>query len=611
MNFPYWEVSWAGSGFFIALIAISHVFISHFAVGGGLWLVLSEIRARRNNDTAMLEYVRSHTKFFLLVTMVAGALSGVGIWLAISVYSPGATSFMIHTFVMAWATEWVFFFVEIVSLFVYYHYWDSMEPGKHIFVGWVYFIAAWMSLFLINGIISFMLTPGAWLKTQSMWDGFFNPTFVPSLAFRTALALVMAGVYGILTSSWLKDAELRQRMVRWCAIWLGLPIVGALITGYSYLEALPALHKGFVLGGSPEILPYFKGFLWISPILFGLAVVAIVKLPQKVQVGLSVALMVLGFMYIGSFEYVREASRRPYIVGDYMYSNNVLKSDLAKVQKAGVLKSAQMGGAQGNQRGEQAVRGQGAVQPDLSALSFGGRRLERHSAQDGQVPGCLRPGVLHFGDGQTEPVYAPLPGQCRRAQRPGHLFCASSRSKKKSLTEKAEPSGSAQFHAALPDASPRFRFAPADPRLSFMAVYPGPPSKEIRLVADQKIIQAPSTVAKKKLPVKVVSKNNYILLASTNQSMHFQVVAPGKLALLTPPSHIKAQLIKRGEVPELITQGVELEFSLLDPQPKLRTPGYWSELKKYFKDLSAPKGKLALQSGGRGVRIGPHGAGAL
>ena len=88
--------------------------------------------------------------------------------------------------------------------------------------------------------------------------------------------------------------------------------------------------------------------------------------------------------------------------------------------------------------------------------------------------------------------------------------------------------------------------------------------------------------------------SKYILLAATNQGMHFQVASPGKMALLTPPSHIKAQLIKRGEVPEIISQGVELEFALLDTQDKLHTPGYWAELKKYFSNLGAPKGKLAF-----------------
>jgi cytochrome bd-type quinol oxidase subunit 1 len=142
--------------------------------------------------------------------MVAGALSGVGIWLVISVYNPQATSFLIHTFVLAWATEWTCFLVEIASLFLYYYTFDRMAPGKHIFIGWVYFVAAWLSLFFINGIIGFMFTPGAWLQTGNFWDALFNPSFWPSLAFRTFLALTLAGIYGLMTSSWLQDDDLRQ-----------------------------------------------------------------------------------------------------------------------------------------------------------------------------------------------------------------------------------------------------------------------------------------------------------------------------------------------------------------------------------------------------------------
>ena len=90
----------------IAIIAILHVVISHLAVGGGLFLVLTEGKALRTKNPALLEYVRKHTWFFLLLTMVFGGMSGVGIWFIIALVNPAATSSLIHTFVFGWAIEW-------------------------------------------------------------------------------------------------------------------------------------------------------------------------------------------------------------------------------------------------------------------------------------------------------------------------------------------------------------------------------------------------------------------------------------------------------------------------------------------------------------------------
>lgn len=42
MNYPVWELTTYGGGFLIALIAVVHVLVSHFAVGGGAFLVLLE-----------------------------------------------------------------------------------------------------------------------------------------------------------------------------------------------------------------------------------------------------------------------------------------------------------------------------------------------------------------------------------------------------------------------------------------------------------------------------------------------------------------------------------------------------------------------------------------
>ena len=52
MNYPIWQLE-MGGGLLIALVAITHVFVSHFAVGGGLFLVMAERRAYATNDAAM------------------------------------------------------------------------------------------------------------------------------------------------------------------------------------------------------------------------------------------------------------------------------------------------------------------------------------------------------------------------------------------------------------------------------------------------------------------------------------------------------------------------------------------------------------------------------
>src|SRR5688500_6135997 len=72
MNYPLWDLP--AAGLLIAFVAIVHVFVAHFAVGGGLFLVWTERKARRENDAALLDYVRRHSRFFILLTLVFGAV---------------------------------------------------------------------------------------------------------------------------------------------------------------------------------------------------------------------------------------------------------------------------------------------------------------------------------------------------------------------------------------------------------------------------------------------------------------------------------------------------------------------------------------------------------
>ena len=207
MNYPVWQLDAFGGGLWIILIAVFHVYIAHFAVGGGLFLVLAERKAEREHNPAILEYVRRHARFFLVLTMVAGSITGVGIWFIIALLSPQATSTLIHVFVWGWATEWVFFVIEIAALLVYYYAFDRMERRTHILVGWIYFAAGFASLFIINGILTFMLDTGRWPETHSFWSGFFNPGFWPSTAFRTVLSFMIAGLFGFVTATRVQDEK--------------------------------------------------------------------------------------------------------------------------------------------------------------------------------------------------------------------------------------------------------------------------------------------------------------------------------------------------------------------------------------------------------------------
>ncbi|HQE62884.1 MAG TPA: cytochrome ubiquinol oxidase subunit I, partial [Candidatus Latescibacteria bacterium] len=176
MNYPFWDVPLLGGGLVIALIAIPHVFVSHFAIGGGIFLAWTERIGIRKGKPEYIAFAKRNTLFFVLMTLVFGAVTGVGIWFSIGLVHPDATSALIHNFVFGWAIEWVLFLVEIAAALLYYYGWDRVDQKTHQFIGWAYAGAAWGSLVVINGILAFMLTPGRWVETGGFWTGFFNPS---------------------------------------------------------------------------------------------------------------------------------------------------------------------------------------------------------------------------------------------------------------------------------------------------------------------------------------------------------------------------------------------------------------------------------------------------
>ena len=105
MDYPIWNLAFGG-GVLIGIVAIAHVLVSHFAIGGGFAIAVVETLAVRRNDRAWRDLAKRSSLVLILVSTVFGAISGVGIWVTIGLVQPAATSALIHNYVWGWAAEW-------------------------------------------------------------------------------------------------------------------------------------------------------------------------------------------------------------------------------------------------------------------------------------------------------------------------------------------------------------------------------------------------------------------------------------------------------------------------------------------------------------------------
>jgi mono/diheme cytochrome c family protein len=353
MNYPFWEVPFLGSSSVIAIIAVFHVMISQFAVGGGLWLPMAERKALREGRKDWLEQLKKHSRFFLLITGVFGTVSGVGIWFAIGLTQPEATSTLIHNFVFGWALEWVFFLIELTTIGVYYYTWDRIPEKLHLTVGWVYAASSVCTLVIINGILTFMLTPGeTWLavagtghEASKFWNAFFNPTFWPSLMMRTLVCVTLAGVWALITGSRIKDAGLKAGYLRWTTGWLVPSFLLMPVSLAWYLHMVPESQRALLSLGISTIGPgtFSQVTRLVLIMVITSATMVIItyylayKNPEDFTVAHACAVLLLALMATGSGEQAREMLRKPYVIGRHMYSNGTRVSEVADRNLNGYL----------------------------------------------------------------------------------------------------------------------------------------------------------------------------------------------------------------------------------------------------------------------------------
>ena len=340
MHLPWWNVPYLTAPMLIAVISVIHVLVSHYALGGGLFLAVETTFAHRTGNRDYLAYLKGHAKFFVLLTIPFGALTGAGIWWTIGLASPLATRLLIRTFVFAWATEYVFFIIEIVSAFVFYYYWDRLPRTIHTAVVWIYGLSAWASLVIITAITAFMLDPGHWIDDHSFWSAVLNRQAFPQIVARTGGALLLSSLYVYLHASLASGDRKLQGLIESRSTRPAL--LGAVMVslgGVLWYVFLPESARAAMVGASA--LNVLMALLFAATgIVFLLLFLGPYRNPGWiVSPGFAAALLLFGVIGFSTGEFIREAVRKPYIIYNVLLSSQMFPEEVARVQQEGYLES--------------------------------------------------------------------------------------------------------------------------------------------------------------------------------------------------------------------------------------------------------------------------------
>src|SRR5262249_49888852 len=135
MDFPYYPINDFGplmKGMVIGGVAITHVFLAQFAIGGGLLLCYFPWSAMKTGDRPARQFVAGYFRWLVLLSFVLGALTGVSLWFTTIQVSPRTIGLMVDEFHWLWATEWTFFCTEVAAGYLFYRYGPRLDDRSRL-----------------------------------------------------------------------------------------------------------------------------------------------------------------------------------------------------------------------------------------------------------------------------------------------------------------------------------------------------------------------------------------------------------------------------------------------------------------------------------------------
>lgn len=357
MDFPIFHIDFIGNRMLIAADAILHVIINHaFAVGALPVVALLELSGIRRKDARWDKLAYRLLKIIFIITTTVGALTGVGIWFSASLVNPAAIGSLIRVFFWGWFVEWIVFVSEVSLIMAYFLSWQTAGRSpeaklKHLRLGIFLAVFSWITMAIIVAILGFMMDPGNWLTERTLMSGLFNPMYLPQLAFRTTLAMVMGGMTMICLIYLFTrhDLAFRTMVLRVISNWSGAWMLGLIVASIWYYQVIPnhmlanipvaVTTQEYVSWNGRLKLLLIVGLFYVGRVLW-----LSVKRPGQVHGAKYLVSVLLLFAMLGQFERVREFIRKPFIIGNYMYANGIRVADYPLLQRDGILQHATYAG---------------------------------------------------------------------------------------------------------------------------------------------------------------------------------------------------------------------------------------------------------------------------
>lgn len=328
--YPLFYVPEFGSAWLMGLTGSIHIMASHTSVGAALLFAFLAHKAYKEDRPELYDYMKKYGMFLLIFSYVIGSITGPGIWYTATAASPRGISALIHNFVWVWATEWVFFVYEVLGVFALIYFMDKIDRKTHLKLTYTFAIASVGTLALIIGIISFMMWPGtsAYYATGSASDAFFGINTFPHMFLRIGFMIMMSGIIGLIISSAMRkenkalSTELTKKMG-----WVSF--LGGAITLFFFMWYVMTLPENAhaLLGKAKDEIVLNRIIL---AILFSVYFLMAIIKPQWISRSLAIAMMfIIGIVGVWPGEKLRETMRKPWVAGQYMYSNQIVGKDVA------------------------------------------------------------------------------------------------------------------------------------------------------------------------------------------------------------------------------------------------------------------------------------------